>query len=909
MADNYADFPDYVPSKALGNDDPYADFPDYAPAKEGAKEPAGFMQTAKDVLTQIPASFNRTAAGLAALPKNIIEGGAQLLGADPDWTGRHLATEQFGIKDPISALAKYLTTPEMSPEPKTKAGETSRGISEVAAASVPMFGAAIKGAQLATALPRTTAVAGPGRRMAEDLLAHPGKAAAGEAVSTVSAGTALGTARDAGLSPEAQMYATMAGGLAPTAALALSPAANMMRAAKATAARTLPTDLADSIAPPGQQVGPVRQRSADAMRGLTAGQTERARGAVTKELQQEIGRTSPQALAETEAIEQAVPGIRLTTAERTESPTLLQAQRQVGENISPEMLASEAARRETNTAAIAQAQRTAQPRAEYDPEFIVDQGRRRIEGARQELANQKQYIAEQEAGIASEIEQAGQGLSAVGSGVRDELRSARQVVKRDMSRLADQLGLNDKASNVDVSGLKGRLVKSYRETNPLKYETGESALREHPAVKQITELADAQSLNGLTTLRSNLQAELHTVLQNPLPGNAGQRRGLAAMIQEIDGFLDNLGTNISDPGLASKYQQFRQAYRTNYIDRFEKGTAYRALREGKRGYALQDEQVARAFFDPNNPAAARQYKDIFGGETPAIDSAAMDSLYRAVVKDGGVSEHALQGWLKRHREVLKHFPTIRRRVENYGDAVRSLGADRTILRQRRDLIENSILNRELGRISKGTGTPEEMIDRALQNPTRMRELMKSMPEHRPAIARAVWERSFAAGKPIEFIDKNRAGLITALGRQRVERGLRLLRALEKTRLVPSPHGGQPPSQPHVAKLEGFLNTGLNQISSRVFAAQSGRTSWRYVGTDIAGRVMRGYSQRQANRILMEAMLDPDLALELTRATKSRMSPRTTQRLHTYLIAAGLGPDETTEGGKDRPSNVTPTFVR
>jgi len=73
--------------------------------------------------------------------------------------------------------------------------------------------------------------------------------------------------------------------------------------------------------------------------------------------------------------------------------------------------------------------------------------------------------------------------------------------------------------------------------------------------------------------------------------------------------------------------------------------------------------------------------------------------------------------------------------------------------------------------------------------------------------------------------------------------------------------------------------------------KSGRLGWKYMGVDSAGRLLRGFSQRQSAQILMEAMLDPDLARNLLVASRGSQTPAKAQRLLTYLIGVGLGPDE------------------
>lgn len=876
----------------------------------GQDQDLSFGEIAQDVATQLPSGFNVGLAGLAELPGTLVEGAGQMLGAEPGWTGRNISTEAAGVPDPLRALTKYLKD---VPEPQSYPGQIARGIGEMAGGTVPFVAGARPAAKLATAIPRagTPSIMA---QMGKDILERPGMVGMGEATGIVGAGTAIGTAREAGLGPEWEPYVAMAGGVVPPVAATtigkgLSYIPGPVNIARRVG-RGVAGGLADVVGPPGAPVHRYRAWAGEKMRKIAEPQTQKAQETVTRGLQQELPSIDPAMMQEAQAIQTEVPGIRMTLAEQAEKPNLLEAQHRYGELLSPEQIAAESARRRENLRAIEEAKAAAAPRAEYDPEVVYDTATGRIEMGRDMLNQREAALARREGEIASEIG-ATPDTQTSGAQMRDDLTQRRNAVKADMRRLADSYGLND-PSAINIEGLKPALMDAYRSASSLKYKGGATAMREHPHIAQIEELGDFQSLDALTELRSQLQGDLQGVLRNPNQQNAHMRRGLPAMIKKIDDFLDDLGNTIADPQLAQRYRDFRTAYRTQYINRFEKGAAYKVLTEGRRGYLREDEAVAKTFFDPNNPAAARQYIDIFGGETPALEAAAMDSLYNAAVRNGQVSEQGITNWLKKHRNVLQRTPGIRRRVQDYNAAIRNLAADREILRQRRQAIDQSILDREMRRVTNGQATTEQMIDRAMENPRRMGELVDAMetPAAKDQFSRAVWERVFVDGNP-EYIEKNFAALSRALGPDQLRRARLLMRAIEKNSLVPQPKGPLPASQPGVAKFEDFLNTGLNSMSARAFAAQSGRLSWRYVGFDIGGRALRGYSERQAANILMEAMLDPNLARRLAVEMRGTMTPKKAYKLHLYLIAAGLGPDERAATGEDqrRRPNLAPNFVR
>lgn len=215
-------------------------------------------------------------------------------------------------------------------------------------------------------------------------------------------------------------------------------------------------------------------------------------------------------------------------------------------------------------------------------------------------------------------------------------------------------------------------------------------------------------------------------------------------------------------------------------------------------------------------------------------------------------------------------------------------------------VEQGVLSRELRRVSSGTATADDLIERALTSPRHMAELRRAMgrADHpdlaRTALARVSVQRLLSKPDPLAFIEQNRKGfqqLARMLAPGDPERMMRVLEAMQRTRLVGPPKALPPPAQPGVAQAEGALNMGLNQLSSRIFAVQSGRTSARYVATDVLGRIMRGYSQRQANRLLMQAMLDPNVGRQVVQASHAKHTPERAKQLRLFLISAGIGPDQ------------------
>jgi hypothetical protein len=84
-----------------------------------------------------------------------------------------------------------------------------------------------------------------------------------------------------------------------------------------------------------------------------------------------------------------------------------------------------------------------------------------------------------------------------------------------------------------------------------------------------------------------------------------------------------------------------------------------------------------------------------------------------------------------------------------------------------------------------------------------------------------------------------------------------------------------------------MGTGINQVASRAFAAESGRTSWRMVAIDLFGRFSRSHSRAEATRLMEEALYNPKVAKDIANSFASkRVDPATAKRLNTWLFTVG-----------------------
>src|SRR5690606_9270691 len=145
--------------------------------------------------------------------------------------------------------------------------------------------------------------------------------------------------------------------------------------------------------------------------------------------------------------------------------------------------------------------------------------------------------------------------------------------------------------------------------------------------------------------------------------------------------------------------------------------------------------------------------------------------------------------MRKHAEVLRNFPALRQELGSIEGTARALGQRRAQAEAWLSRIQQSVMARELRRVSSGNATPYDLIDRALTSPRHMAELRRAMAraEHpdlgRTGLARVAVQRILSKPDPLAFIEQNRKAfdqLARMLAPGDPERMVRVLKAMQRT---------------------------------------------------------------------------------------------------------------------------------
>jgi len=803
--------------------------------------------------------FNKGLYDFASLPANLLN--AVIEGSNTvsqGITGDPTAGTDFRFKGPLAAipeLEQFFVEGDPRLQPTTSAGRVAKRVGEyVGADAIPTMltiGAAptVK-AITETAkqgIPRLANIAATGVTRA------PGAVAAGEITSSVTAGLGGEIGQAIG-GDTGELIGALAGGIAGPEILARTPA---------NLARKGVVRLKDHFNP--EKV---------AARADT--QTRR----LVKEAIEEGGDA---AIRETAQLQRDIPGYKPSVAEATESPDFIATQRAFEQSSSGADLNRAKRRYELNEEAVRQA---ALDQAPDSPRSLDDALIDRRTPAAIEIIDDADLVAARSQSELADDLQSGRSRGELGAEMRQELSNVRTDMKEQLRITAEDMGLNDPAARFNWKVEKQSIIDS---VTPRSKLADKSALPTS-IVTDIERMGDDVSIVDLMELRSRISSDIREARRTP----TGEKRVpyLARMQEAVDDATTRIISQSDDPDLADRLIEYRKIYFDDLIEPFEKGAAGRLLSKDISGdYKVSDEKVAKQYFDTWSESSAKQFNQTFKNSpaaSKAMEAAAFDSLFEASVRDGIIQPNLMEAWVRRHADTIGQFPELRVKIDQIEGVNQQLAQRRATLNARKIKAERSVLARELAKVSDGLAAPEKVLDDALKSPARMAKIVMGIrdADSTKAIARHFWDSALSAQSPMGYLNRYEKSLRISMGDEFYNRAKRLARAVEKNQLVPRPSGRPIDANP-TAQLESVLGTGLNQISSRVFAVKSGRTSARYAVADIVGRAFRQMTGDAARKALQEALYDPRIAKDFEDVLRFKnLTPAAAKRLHTHLIGTG-----------------------
>ena len=394
----------------------------------------------------------------------------------------------------------------------------------------------------------------------------------------------------------------------------------------------------------------------------------------------------------------------------------------------------------------------------------------------------------------------------------------------------------------------------------------------------------------LISLKEGLLKDLAKASEQPFENSELIKR-LRIFVDEIDGVVaDNLG------GIQA-YDDWLLEKKINYTDIFEKGQIMKITTEQGNDWIIPDEAVGMAFL--KNASSVDEFFATLGDDIEAVNgikNAFYNKLFAAkggiLNNDGLIDINKLKNFRRNNEDVINSLDEYLD-INSTLDSQIKLGvqAANTIkIQQDRkkyaDFIElDNLIKDKSGDLVK-TGltykSPEDMVNNALKDPTQMTDIVKVLSKIDKsdknanmlvAFKNQIFDKFLNSAKTDKdllanelpntsgmnkFLKKNEDSIqayYDAIGDpQGYQRLVDITEAYRKLNLT-----GYPQKLPGVNlnAVQKVFGTGIPQILSRVFAAVSGRTSGRFVGTELGMRFMLQLNTTQREKIIAGALYNKE----------------------------------------------------
>jgi len=165
----------------------------------------------------------------------------------------------------------------------------------------------------------------------------------------------------------------------------------------------------------------------------------------------------------------------------------------------------------------------------------------------------------------------------------------------------------------------------------------------------------------------------------------------------------------------------------------------------------------------------------------------------------------------------------------------------------------------------------------------------------------------------QFLETNKSSLNSVYTPEHINNLNIIADAYSIISRTPMPQGVGATTPGVVQEASKQMGMSVPSILSRAYAAESGRTSTRYIAGDIFGRFVLTKGKQRADALFYEAMFDPNIAKDYARFATDKVGNKlVTKRLNGYLFNLGYPSEDENQGlytldnQKFNPININPS---
>lgn len=634
----------------------------------------------------------------------------------------------------------------------------------------------------------------------------------------------------------------------------------------------------------GQMVGPLLRVSG--LKALVPGTTEAVDASAGRLLASQTGKSPiyTQNAAESEQIAQQVPGWNPSVGARRNDPGLIKLQRSLEANpgVAADLMAQN---------------RTANQKALRD--YLENQfsGTETIDDVINALQLRKAGLERQEAIATGNVADSYTNLprvtdQATGRRAVSEIESQRLPAKSDVNKLYQQVG-NDPVPVSETVKVSDELKADFRPGDEIVYPSTAIKRIERattdidPATKTVTQKAGV-GFQDLHSLRKDIGRQIRNATTGANPNNE--------LAMKLHRLKDAIDADIeAGMGANNKYVAARNAYK-EYAERFRSGAVGKTLQRGQEfsGLHTPDALIGKRFFTPDG---ADDLIRAIGKDNAAIvmEGHAANDLAKSMAVNpatGEINGKALNGWLKKNREVLDKYG-ITREFESVEVAQATLDAVKNEQVAFGKSVAGTILGSDVNSAIKNAMQGKKSTAKAMQ------DLIAQLGGNKEAIVGLrnafkdfmISEAEATAKNIADDLILKPSGIIKAMKKyepamnvlykdapKQLQALKRVQKAIEiQSRAFQSPIGGGSDTTEKIVM--STMQRLLMWVPGGNLTARIGR-----VGLGLIAKM----GEKKVANLLARAMYDPDLAMILTNFGKKTLQPKVVERkLSDYVARYGL----------------------
>lgn len=586
-------------------------------------------------------------------------------------------------------------------------------------------------------------------------------------------------------------------------------------------------------------------------------------------------------LNESQQLRQQIPGFNPTLGQASGAPGVMALEKNVVES-SPENLTKAQSTLQQNTDAVNAYKAAAFPDTQAGPlapakaSYLAKN--KAIEGKIDQVQNQINNLADK---------YQYQDNAAVGDALRklrqDNMNAVRNVKNAKYQNVyaeADKLGI--KANMSDVRGLVKNIMdeegNAFQGPNmPMVFS---QILKKYGPKKSAIVLPNGQ--NATQPAEASFQ-ELHSLMRQ------ANREYYA--VKDIDPtkayLLNKVRTALNDKvkgfespqygNFAKDLEDANNFYVNQYQKVFREGLGAKIANIGKYGETTNAEDIVRnLIFKPNNEKGINDFFNVYGTDENALkllQDGIVDVFAKNVVRDGEIKPNLANTFFRKYHQALDKLPSVKSALSDTAKANELLVNRRSVLHQQQKLLDKTTLAK-----IAGSDDPDAVINKALTDRKTMAALTSQAaktPQGSNALARSIADNVSARPNPYEFLVENAATIKPAMdkiGKDHFKNLVTIAKAMGVLKR------GNIPSTISMSgtvrePFEQMLGTSGKSIFSQLRAAAQGRQSKEYLIADIGGKFLLKTRQEEAQRLLQEAIYDPQVAKLLAETTRTGSLPK------------------------------------